>query len=202
MAEARRNSVQQLAELYNVVIGVALSIAIYNSVDASARPLPIKSTTIINVATFITIIVPFYHGAVRHLFATYVEEGGSKRIKNGALLADFFLLFLEGCLFVMLASVLTEPVTFGWVLVALLVFDSVWGFLAGLAFTGAQAQHAERTWALINVVTAALLSVCLILFEPMFVSKPLLSEAGLFVIIALRTIVDYVLCWNFYFPEG
>jgi hypothetical protein len=148
------------------------------------------------------IIVPFYHGAVRHLFATYVEQGGSQRIKNGALLADFFLLFPEGCLFVMMASVLTEPVMYGWVLVALLALDSVWGFLAGLAFTDARAQHPERTWSLINLVTAAILSLCLIFFEPMFVSKPLLSEAGLFVIIALRTIVDYMLCWNFYFPEA
>jgi hypothetical protein len=63
-----------------------------NLLDLSAN------STLINLCTFLIIIVPFYHGAVRHLFATYIEDGGSKRIKNGALLADFFLLFVEGYL--------------------------------------------------------------------------------------------------------
>jgi hypothetical protein len=202
MAGARQNSVKQLSELYTVVIGVALSIAISNSLDASAHPVPFKLMTMLNVLTFILIIVPFYHGAVRHLFATYVERGGSKRIKNGALLADFFLLFFEGCLFVMMASVLNDTMTFGWVLVALLVLDSVWGFLAWLAFTGAQAQYAERIWSLMNVITAVLLALILIFFDPTFISRPLLSEVGIFAIIALRTIVDYTLCWSFYFPEA
>jgi len=126
MAGARHNSVTALSELYTVVIGVALSIAIANSLDASAHPVPLKLMTIINVFTFIVLIIPFYHGAVRHLFATYVEQGGSETIKNGALLADFFLLFFEGCLFVLMASVLNDTVAFGWVLVALLMLDSVW----------------------------------------------------------------------------
>ena len=91
--------------------------------------------------------------------------------------------------------------TFGWVLVALLLLDSVWGFLAWLAFTGAEGQYAERIWSLINIVTAALLVILLIFFDATFASRPLLSEVGLFAIIALRTIVDYVLCWNFYFPD-
>ena len=78
----------------------------------------------------------------------------------------------------MMASVLTEPVTFGWVLVTLLVFDSVWGFLAGLAFTGAQAQHAERTWALVNVVTAALLSASLFFLSQCSSSSPCFRRQG------------------------
>jgi len=96
------------------------------------------------IAQPMRIPITCHHGAVRHLFATYVEDGGSTRIKNGALLADSYLLFIEGCLFVMIASVLKETVTFGWVLVTLLLLDCVWGFLAWLAFTGGQAQHAER----------------------------------------------------------
>jgi hypothetical protein len=202
MAGARHNSVTALSELYTVVIGVALSIAIANSLDASAHPVPLKLSTIINVFTFIVLIVPFYHGAVRHLFATYVEQGGSKPIKNGALLADFFLLFFEGCLFVLMAAVLNDTVAFGWVLVALLMLDSVWGFLAWLAFASEEAQYAERLWSLINAITAVLLALILIFLDQTFVSRPLLSEVGVFAIIALRTIVDYALCWSFYFPEA
>jgi hypothetical protein len=187
--------------LYNVVIGVALSIGIYNSVDKGGDLIPIKLGQVINVATFIIILVPFYHGAVRHLFATYVEGGGSSRIKNGALVADFFLLFLEGCIFVLLASILSETEKFAAVLISLLLLDSVWGFLAWLAFTGAQAQYAERNWALINFITAVLIGVLLAFDEDVFLTKVFLSQAGLFAIIALRTIIDYYVSWKFYFPD-
>ena len=131
MSTARQNSVEQLAELYNVVIGVALSLSISNAVDMNSHPIPVKLDKLVNVLTFLLIIIPFYHGAVRHLFATYVEEGGSSRIKNGPLLADFYLLFIEGCLFVMMASVLNETVTFGWVLVSLLLLECVGDFWRG-----------------------------------------------------------------------
>src|SRR5262245_9840500 len=83
-------------------------------------------------------------------------------------------------------------------LVALLILDSVWGFLAWLAFASAEAQYAERLWSLINVVTAVLLALIFIFFDTTFISKPLLSEIAVFALIALRTIVDYVLCWDFY----
>jgi hypothetical protein len=202
MASARENSVTQLAELYNVVIGVALSLGIYDSVDKNGPIFPVKGGQIINLATLLIILVPFYHGAVRHLFATYVEGGGSTRIKNGALIADFFLLFLEGCLFVLLASVLGSTEKFAIVLISLLFLDSVWGFLAWLAFTGANAQHAERIWALTNIVTAVIIVVILSFDESAFVAKPLLAQVGLLAIISARTIVDYCTSWTFYFPDA
>src|SRR5262249_25322391 len=173
MSSARQNSVKQLAELYNVIIGVALTLSIVNSVDDKAGELiPLKLDQIINVATFVIILVPFYHGAVRHLFATYVEHGGSSHIRNEALLADFFLLFLEGCIFVLLASVLGATEKFAIVLVLLLLLDSVWGFLAWLAFTDAKAKYPEPTWALINFVTAALIGLLLTFDESVFLTKP------------------------------
>src|SRR5262245_24966570 len=97
MSEASKNSVSQLAELYTVVIGIALSISIYNTIDSSRVAIPLNLDYLPNLLTMLVLIIPFYHGAVRHLFATYVENGGSTRIKSGALLADFVLLFLEGC---------------------------------------------------------------------------------------------------------
>jgi hypothetical protein len=204
MSSARQNSVKQLAELYNVVVGVALTLSIYDSVDKAgvkAGEFPLKLNQIVNIATFIIILVPFYHGAMRHLFATYVEDGASSRIKNGALLADFFLLFLEGCIFVLLASVVGETEHFTIVLILLLLLDSVWGFLAWLAFTDAKAQYPEPTWALINFVTAALIGVLLTFDQDVFLTKPFLAQTGLLVIIAVRTVVDYYNSWSFYFPD-
>jgi hypothetical protein len=202
MSEARKNSVSQLAELYTVVIGIALSISIYNTIDAEAASIPLNLNYLPNLLTVLTLIIPFYHGAVRHLFATYVESGGSTRIKSGALLADFVLLFLEGCLFVMIASLIGATVKMAWAMVALLLLDSMWGFLAWLAFTGAQAQYAERKWAIINVFAAVFLIVLLIFAEGVFQSNATGAQFGLLAVLGLRTVVDYSWCWKFYFPDA
>jgi len=201
MSDARKNSVSQLAELYTVVIGVALSLSIINTVDSSSAGLPLRLDRLTNLATILVLIIPFYHGAVRHLFATYVEPGGATGIKRGALLADFVLLFIEGCLFVMIANLIGATPKMAWAMVTLLLLDSVWGFLAWLAFSGPQAQFAEQRWALINVCAAVPLIVLLILKR----SVPLTDDIGfqfiLLSILSLRTIVDYVTCWTHYFPD-
>jgi hypothetical protein len=105
----RENSVKQLCELYNVVVGLALATAIYKVIDENAVYLPISRAHVWTFLVFIITVVPFYHGAVRHLYATYVEHGGSKRIKNGALLIDYALLFAEGGVFVGLAYLIQSP---------------------------------------------------------------------------------------------
>lgn len=201
MSEARRNSVTQLAELYNVVIGIALSVAIYNLIDVSARPAPVNWANLFGFAVLLVTIIPFYHGAVRHLYITYVEGGGSSRIKSGALLADFVLLFIEGCLFVALAILLIDTVVFIYGYICLLVLDCVWGFLAKLAFTGAEAQAAEQKWAVINIVTVAAVFVLLAyVFEQGNGDFSIFAKMALFSIALLRTIADYSWCWRFYYP--
>ena len=170
MTNARDNSVKQLFEMYNVVTGVALTLAIVNIVDSDGPLIPIKSgLAAINFLTFAAVIVPFHQGAVRYLYATYVEGGGSSRIMRGALAMDFFILFAEGCLFVALAALIGRANLFTGALIALLILDCAWGFLATLAFTGAQAQKAERKWSLINMLAAALL-IFLYIFGPKILS--------------------------------
>lgn len=202
MRDARKNSVSQLAELYNVVIGVALSAAIYNLVDAKATPIPLHLDCIINLFSILVTIIPFYHGAMRHLFATYVEDGGSSRITDGALLADFFLLFVEGCVFIVAAAVVSATEALVWVICSLLVLDSIWGVVAGIGFSGAQAQSTERKWAVTNICTAAVIIIILAFAREAFSYNvaPWRSQLGLFMILLVRTIFDYSKSWEFYFP--
>lgn len=197
---ARENSVKQLSELYNVVTGVALVLAITNIVDPSAAFIPVRTETVLNFLSFLVVIIPFHQGAVRHLYATYVEAGGSSRIKQGALAFDFVILFSEACLFVALAAVLVKTALFAVVLIALLTIDCIWGFLATLAFTGATAQAAERKWSVINLVAAAVL-VVLYIFGPALVGG-WNDEMKICVLLVclLRTVADYYSCWDFYYP--
>src|SRR6266478_5281319 len=100
----RENSVKQLSELYNIVTGVALALAITKLIDPHAVSVPVKGDLIYAFVAFLITIIPFHQGAGRILYATYVENGGSTQVKHGALALDFLILFVEACLFVALAA--------------------------------------------------------------------------------------------------
>ena len=84
----RENSVKQLSELYNVVTGVALSLAITKVIDPSSTGIPIKLDLLFNFLSFLIIIIPFHQGAVRHLYATYV--GWWQHSNQGGCACDRF----------------------------------------------------------------------------------------------------------------
>src|SRR5688572_19974848 len=112
------NSVKQLSELYNVVTGVALALAITKIVDPNASTFtPVKLDHGFTFLAFLVTILPFHQGAVRHLFASYVEEGEKQRIISGALALDFILLFSQACLFVALATLIEKPQFFATALI-------------------------------------------------------------------------------------
>lgn len=120
---AAKSSVRNLGALYSVVVGVALAYAIEEVIDPVAAT-PFSWHLMPLFIALLATLVPFYHGALRHLDVTYVEHPG-EGLNNGALLADFLLLFVEGSLFVALASLLDRPVWFGWTLVSLLLLDAL-----------------------------------------------------------------------------
>lgn len=110
---AAESSVRNLGALYSVVVGVALAFAMENIIDPAALGSPFRWELLPLFFTLVVTLVPFYHGALRHLDVTYVEHGGAD-VKAGALLADFLLLFLEGSLFVGLSVLLGRPEVFAW----------------------------------------------------------------------------------------
>jgi hypothetical protein len=205
MNESRANSVRHLEGLYTVVVGLGLSLSILNVVDPKLEGLPIRIDLLPYFISFLVTIIPFYHGALRHLYITYVEKEG-KQVRNGALLADFVMLFIESCFFLGLAVLITKPLFFAWGLATLLLFDSVWGFTAHIGFSQDVKPKAEVRWALINLLTTAGLVIyfCLIDMVPIGASVQAGAKLaiGLIVISVLRTVIDYAVSWNFYYPSS
>jgi hypothetical protein len=202
MNGAQVNSVSNLQNLYSVVVGLAVSMAIVNLIDTNRAVVPVKVEFLPFFAAFLFTLVPFYHGALRHLDVTYVE-GAIKDLRRGALLADFAFLFAESCVLFCLALLLPAPQFLAWGLVALLAVDSFWAFMAHLAFSAEKKPSAEARWAWINVV-ACLVLILFLLFASPFPPTSDLGGArlmiGLPVIALFRTVVDYALCWDTYFP--
>ena len=203
MESGRRRTVAHLQTLYTVVVGVALAVALTNLIDQQSA-VPIRFAALPYFVAYLFTLVPFYHGALRHLDIAYFETSANST-RPGALMADWSLLFIESCGLLALALLVNRPVPFMFALIALLAFDAVWAFTAHLAFSPRSAVGAaEPRWAKINIVTVlALVGVLVYLDSVDAETKPVdLYRWVLVTAVAVgRTIWDYVWCWSYYYPH-
>jgi hypothetical protein len=203
MKTSRVSSVGHLQTLYTVVVGVALTVALEDISATGPGQTSLLSSVdaVLLLVAFIATLLPFYHGALRHLDVTWIEKEG-RDVKSGALLADFVILFVEGCLFLLIARQLSSPFHFGAGLAALFAIDVIWGIVAHVAFTQPGADKAEWKWVQNNVV--AVIALLALLFSARtWVAQPAQATwmvVGLLIVALVRTVVDYVRSWDFYYP--
>lgn len=200
MNGAQANSVRNLQTLYTIIVGLALESAIVKLFDASLPGVPVRWSLLPILLAFLVTLIPFFHGAQRHLDATYVEEDG-EGLRRGALLADFVMLFLESALLFGLAALVARPRAFAWTLIVLLSVDIVWGVMARFVFSRTRPTTAPFAWARLNLVTIALAIVGLLVADRF---APAARDQWLpYAILGMsfvRTAVDYRIAWGFYFP--
>ena len=91
VGEVRDGSVQNLQELYTVAVGMALTLAITRIVPEAGSPVVVSLP---NLVAYVVTLVPFYHGAMRHMDVS-CRGARTGTVREGALLGDFFLLFIE-----------------------------------------------------------------------------------------------------------
>lgn len=201
MNDGRRNSIESLKNLYTVVIGVALSLSAVQLVNRPEGITSIPAHECLLFLAFIFTLIPFYHGALRHLDDAYLEND-NPYIRDGALIIDVLLLLAHGMVFLILALLLHNPNQFAWVLVALIVVDVLWGVGAHLGFSSQSGHGAEGKWTLINVIFVIGVGGALLGFDIGLKPDTDPAKVSAFVLAAcfLRTLVDYGKCWGFYFP--
>lgn len=196
------NSVRSLVNLYTVVIGVALSLAVVSLIDVKkGLEIVTLSSTLLFIA-FIATLFPFYHGALRHLDDAYIENDNA-HIKDGALVLDFILLFLHALAFVVLALLLKKPGHFIWVLTVLLAIDVLWGLFAHFASSSKGHFTPESKWGIINFVFVGF-SLWYLISNDIFLQEladPVKLAFPIMFVCLLRTLVDYILCKSLYFPK-
>ena len=108
------DSVRALEGLYAVVVGLALTGSVLSVVDAQRMPAPLDGDAVPLFFAFLFTVVPFFHGAVRHLQRTYIEEG-HRLVPPALLMGDFGVLFVEACLLVGLSALLGRPLASIWI---------------------------------------------------------------------------------------
>lgn len=185
-------------------MGVALSSAVINYIDPKIGMDSVNFASTCLFLAFIFTLFPFYHGALRHLDDAYIEND-SDHIKDGALIFDFFLLFIHGIVFIALSLLLSKPAQFTWILLFVLSIDVVWAIFAHFGSSSHEGK-AEWKWGVINAIAAAIIFITIKYFDIgyMEIADAKFSEAiSLTIAIAacFRTLADYIFCYKFYFPS-
>jgi len=197
--DAIKRSVDSLQRIYSMIIALAIAYSItifFIDEHQNLRNWDAIWPNLPKFLTFIVIIVPFFHGMNRHLDRCYLEKE-SNPIK-GALLIDFIFFFVESVILFIFAGTLKSPGLRCYeVLAFLLVADSFWAILS-CRYHYKTFKNTPGTWFIINVISVGLGVVAYILrcFDESV-------KVWIFFFIAIaRSIVDYKLCWRFYFPEA
>lgn len=189
----RATSVRHLQNLYAVVVAVALTVAVERSlpeahaVETSALPL---------FVALLATLIPFYQGTLRHLDSVYIE-GTVARVRDGALLLDFFALFLESCVFLGLAASVARPWFFAWSYLTLLTIDIVWTLVTTTALSASRTNWAQLRWLRVNLITVPILAVLLSVLAAIGWDNNAVKIVIL-PIALLRTAADYATSWRFY----
>lgn len=194
---ADTRTVDASQRLYAMVIALALT----NSVrlllqtfgllpaDQSVSATP-RLTVLLLFITFLSTVVVFYQGMNRHLDETFVI--GSRPIPHRLpLLLDIFVFLIEGCLLVAMGNAINNPPVFFYAWTGLLTLDVLWGLIvfavvrntAHLRWIGNNVAHVSVAW----------------LFWLVLFPKNVVYVAAIEI---LRTVIDYVLNWRFYFPRA
>jgi hypothetical protein len=194
----RTRSVDNLQRLYTLVVGLALTESLRRLL---ATPPSIPLADAVAVIALVFTIVPFYHGANRYLDATYVT--GERSARSGALMLDFIAIFIEGLLFFVLAVFVSNTSVFFTILAGLLLLDTVWVGLTKLTSTSEPEEGPSYTkWATANLIAAVaiLVSVWSNLLNWEFWPTEVVRSVALVAIAIIRSAMDYLFVWKFYFP--
>jgi hypothetical protein len=193
-AKSVERSVDSLQKIYAVVIALAISQAIQSLLkgpDGSGDfNLQRLASGLPGFVAFLVTLVPFWHGMNRHLDRCYLEKASA--VVQGALLFDFGTFCVEACLLFAAGWSLRSGIETFYYLGALLVVDMAWAFISHQIHFSGKRSHAVR-WSTVNVIA---IGICVLIVEFPFERKPLV----LMVMAVLRTIADYGICWDFYFP--
>jgi hypothetical protein len=196
------NSVKSLVNLYTVVIGASLSIAVAGAIDINKGLESLTTSSMVLFVAFVATMFPFFHGALRHLDDAYIENDND-HIKPGALIIDFSLLFLHALAFLVLSQLLKKPADFVWFLMGLLAIDVVWGIFTFFGSSSPAKLSPEIRWTIINFFFIGGLAFYLI-NNDIYIGWQ--GDSGkLAVLIAigcvLRSGLDYLWCHDVYFPK-
>lgn len=187
-------SINSLQWFYTVVISLAVVYAVkqFIIIDEPTGVVTFDTEFLINFIAFILLVIPFHQGANRYLDETYLSDISSHKLTG---LVDFLFFFVEGMAFYAMAILIKNNIYFYKAIMLVLFIDIVW--LVFVYFANPKTFDKIKNWLWLNSITAILLAY---LIFSNHLDPPIVwyFTGGLLI---LRTIGDYVFCWDFYWPK-
>lgn len=198
--KAIERSIDSLQRICAVIIGVALTQAIIKSLpDSSANDITKYFKILPYFIAFIFTVVPFAHGMNRHMdkvLTKSLQETDVKEMRRKlfGLLINYLVFLTESCTLVLMALLITSAseMLFFQILMGLLTVDIIWTVL-----TRDIGKDANKKWLLVNLITV-IIYVIVIYFLPLSFAQKSWLLMGIAV---LRTVLDYWVSPEFYFPS-
>ncbi len=202
--KGRERSVGQLLWLYTIVISLATVECLRQllsgyGVTGKAPGLPAVAAAI----SFLATVAPMCHGVSRYLDATYLA--GERQAMPGALLVDAVMVALQAVLLVALAILVQNTTVFFTLLAFLFILQVAWVWLTDLTAGSEEERSPEfRSWALVNVVAAALVLISLWsnLLRWSFWPSTVVQALAIALVAVGRTTYEYVSVWSYYYPAA
>jgi hypothetical protein len=196
--EAIISTIDSLKAVYTVLLALSLGEAFSQLVKSS----PTKTERVIqwdralNLVPFLLLIIPFIQGMDRYFFVVY-KTTSRPFSYGGHLLVDCVVFTLEGSLFFVLARSLSKDrwLRFYGTVISLLALDAVWGLTVFWRFH----PPAVLLWIILDACTLVVLALIRLIKAE---AAPTWQPIACLLIILVRTVLDYILSWNFYFPPS
>ncbi len=191
-------SVENLQRIFAIVLALALGEGFKQVVSDKAH-LPsdpfVYWGRILGLISFLLLIVPFFQGMHRYYYTVYMVP---TRPQPYAIFLSFdaFIFLVDAALFFVMSRALAieQWHRFYFTVLLLLIVDSVWGVVVFLFHSDAVLR-----WLVLNAVTIPIF----VLLRYFFRDPKSVWGAGLcFLTMASRTISDYYIMWDFYYPRG
>jgi hypothetical protein len=146
-----------------------------------------------SLGSFLLLALPFYQGMNRYLLVTFGDVASPPAAYGLFLVSAQFM--VESALFFVLSRTLRpeEWQHFYWVVFVLLVIDSIWWLLRALP------QATIQGWTILNIVQSVFILGLLLLGRRLPYQPHLPAAIGTAAML-VRSILDYLVSWGFYFP--
>lgn len=202
--KGRERSVGHLLWAYTIVICLAAVESLRQLLSGygatgKAPALP----AVVAAISYLVTVAPLFQGTSRYLDATYLA--GERSARSGALLIDAAAIGLQGILLFALAMLVQNTSVFFTLLAFLFLLQVGWVWLTNLTAVNEEDRAPEfRSWALVNVVAAALILISLwsnLLHWPFWPSARVQALAMGLVAVG-RAVYEYASVWGYYYPSA
>jgi len=199
------NSIDTLKILYMVVAGLALACGLQRFVFNESGQFEIEwiSLETLFFIIFVTTVIRFVHGAMRHFDRSYSENPDSVKWRISQPLLDFLGLGLEAFIFFILAFSLDNHWRFIHYYLWLLIVDCIWLSVISLPDMKHFWSGNSKWWTVANLLVLVPTGGLIIFFRIRGIEIYPSYLLWVFIAgVAIHTIMDYPLNWEFYFGKS